>query len=86
MLGRNEKSYMITEKAYEPYFFETKIKGMQTIETRGTWEVKKRLYGRPFFKLYNSRHNKQQATSNGRICVFPLYTKKKLYGRVGSNF
>ena len=52
VLGRNEKSYMITEKAYEPYFFETKIKGMQTIETRGTWEVVNDYMAGPFLNYY----------------------------------
>ena len=63
VLGRNEKSYMITEKAYEPYFFETKIKGMQTVETRGTWEVKNDYMAGPFLNYII------QDTINNRLLV-----------------
>ncbi len=38
--GRNEDSHMITEEAYEPYFKKLKINELESIETRGTWEVK----------------------------------------------
>ena len=38
--GRKEGSYMITEKAYEPYVKKTRIKGFNAIEARGTWELK----------------------------------------------
>jgi|TARA_B110000914_G_scaffold80056_1_gene70386 hypothetical protein len=46
--GRNENSYMITEKAYKPYFFKTTIRGLKTLETRGTWEVKNDYMAGPF--------------------------------------
>ena len=46
--GRNEKSYMITEEAYEPYFSKTTIKGLKTLEMRGTWEVKNDYMAGPF--------------------------------------
>ena len=46
--GRNENSYMITEEAYEPYFSKTTIKGLKTLEMRGTWEVKNDYMAGPF--------------------------------------
>lgn len=46
--GRLEGSYMITEKAYAPYLFETKIDGKFTYETRGTWEVENDFMAGPF--------------------------------------
>ena len=46
--GRNEASYMKTEEAYEPYFFKTTIKGLKTLETRGTWEVVNDYMAGPF--------------------------------------
>ncbi|SDR92478.1 DUF4837 family protein [Christiangramia echinicola] len=46
--GRLEGSYMITEKAYAPYLFETKIDGKFAYETRGTWEVENDFMAGPF--------------------------------------
>ena len=46
--GRNVGSYMLTEKAYEPYFKRMKIKEFNAIETRGTWELKNDFMAGPF--------------------------------------
>ena len=46
--GRNKNSYMKTEQAYKPYFFKTTIKGLKTLETRGTWEVVNDYMAGPF--------------------------------------
>ena len=46
--GRLEDSYMITEKAYAPYLFETEIDGKFAYETRGTWEVQNDFMAGPF--------------------------------------
>jgi len=46
--GRFEGTYMITEKAYAPYLFETVIDNKPTIETKGLWEVKNDFMGGPF--------------------------------------
>ena len=46
--GPVEGSYMITEKAYAPYLFETEIDGKFAYETRGTWEVKNAFMAGPF--------------------------------------
>ncbi len=46
--GPVEGSYMITEKAYAPYLFETEIDGKFAYETRGTWEVENAFMAGPF--------------------------------------
>lgn len=46
--GPVEGSYMITEKAYAPYLFETSIDGHFAYETRGTWTVENAFMGGPF--------------------------------------
>lgn len=46
--GRLEGSYMITEKAYAPYLFESQIDGKFAWETRGTWDVEGDFMGGPF--------------------------------------
>ena len=37
--GRLKNSYMITEKAYRPYYYKTQKDGRLTYLTKGTWEV-----------------------------------------------
>lgn len=46
--GPVDGSYMITEKAYAPYLFETSIDGHFAYETRGTWTVENAFMGGPF--------------------------------------
>ncbi|MDN3595906.1 DUF4837 family protein [Zunongwangia endophytica] len=46
--GPVDGSYMITEEAYAPYLFETKIDGHFAYETRGTWEVNNAFMAGPF--------------------------------------
>ncbi|MCM4155013.1 DUF4837 family protein [Gramella sp. AN32] len=46
--GRLDNSYLITEKAYAPYLYETKIDGHFAYETRGTWEVENDFMAGPF--------------------------------------
>ena len=50
--GRNKDSYLITEKAYEPYFFNTKVSSLNALETRGTWEVINDYMAGPFLSYY----------------------------------
>ena len=46
--GRLKGSYMITEKAYRPYFYKTEKKGRLTYLTKGTWEVANDFMAGPF--------------------------------------
>ena len=46
--GRLPNSYMITEKAYRPYYYLTKLGGLESILTKGTWEVENDFMAGPF--------------------------------------
>ena len=46
--GRLKGSYMITEKAYRPYYYKTQKKGRLTYLTKGTWEVANDFMAGPF--------------------------------------
>lgn len=46
--GPTEGSFLITEEAYAPYLFTSKIDGKFAYETRGTWEVKNAFMAGPF--------------------------------------
>lgn len=46
--GPSEGSYMITEEAYAPYLFETKVDGKFAYLTKGTWEVENAFMAGPF--------------------------------------
>lgn len=46
--GRLKGSYMITERAYRPYFYRTQKQGKLTYMTKGTWEVANDFMAGPF--------------------------------------
>ena len=46
--GRLNGSYMITEKAYRPYFYKTKINDKKAFLTKGMWEVANDFMAGPF--------------------------------------
>ncbi|MGB8703775.1 MAG: DUF4837 family protein [Gillisia sp.] len=62
--GPVEGSYMITEDAYAPYLFRTKIDGHFAYETKGIWEVKNAFMAGPFIN-YAVRD-----TANNRYVIF----------------
>ena len=62
--GRNEDSYVITEKAYEPYFNKIKIKNLTAFKTKGTWEVVNDYMAGPFLNVII------EDTKNQRFIVF----------------
>ncbi len=43
-----EVGHFVTEAAYAPYLYETKLDGRFTFETKGTWEIKDRFMAGPF--------------------------------------
>ena len=64
--GRNKNSYMITEKAYEPYIKKTRVNGFSAFETRGTWELKKDFMAGPFINyLIKDTINKRTIALEG---------------------
>lgn len=58
--GRLEGTHLITEEAYEPYVYTTKVATVPAIETRGTWEVKGDFMAGPFvqYLLDDSQNNR----------------------------
>jgi len=62
--GRNKDSYVITEKAYEPYFNKIKIKNLTAFKTKGTWEVVNDYMAGPFLNIII------EDTKNQRYVVF----------------
>lgn len=46
--GRLNGSYMITEKAYRPYYYKTILENKKTFLTKGTWEVANDYMAGPF--------------------------------------
>lgn len=63
-----ETMYMITEEAYTPHLFETKIDGKKAYEMRGKWEVKNDFMAGPFVNY--SIIDK----ANNRFIVFEGFT------------
>jgi hypothetical protein len=58
--GALKNSYMITEAAYTPHMFQTKLAGFPTIETRGKWEVKGVYMAGPFlsYSVIDKKNNR----------------------------
>ena len=50
--GRNEGSFLVTEKAYKPYFDSFRVKSFNTFRLRGTWEVLNDYMAGPFLMYY----------------------------------
>jgi hypothetical protein len=46
--GRLKGSYFITERAFRPYYYKTKLEGNTTFLTKGTWEVANDFMAGPF--------------------------------------
>ena len=46
--GRLNGSYMITERAYRPFYYKSEISGQELYITKGTWEVKNDFMAGPF--------------------------------------
>jgi len=70
--GRNKESYIITEEAYRPYFFKTKVSSLNAFETRGTWEVVNDYMAGPFLNYFIEDKKKQQNARCRRVCFFPI--------------
>ena len=49
--GRLEGSYMITERAYRPFYYKSEIAGKELYITKGTWEVKNDFMAGPFLNF-----------------------------------
>ncbi len=58
--GPVDGSYMITEEAYSPFLYTTKIDGRPTYLTKGTWEVKGAFMAGPFvnYAIRDEKNNR----------------------------
>ena len=76
--GRLEGTHLITEEAYKPYVYYTKIGGLPAIETRGTWEVKGDFMAGPFvqYLLHDEATNRRLVLEG---FVFAPSTAKRDY-------
>ena len=77
--GRLPNSYLITEKAYEPYVYHTTFGNKPAVEIRGTWEVQGDFMAGPFLQyIINDKANNQKYCIR-RFCVCPINSKTRLY-------
>jgi hypothetical protein len=76
--GRNEGSYIVTEKAYRPFYKKTKIKNNDAYETKGTWEVVNDYMAGPFLN-YHIKDTKNNRTLVIEGFVFSPSDRKREY-------
>ena len=69
---------MVTEDSYAPYLFKIRIKGRETFETKGTWELKNDYMSGPFinYTIIDSK-NKRILVLEG-FCYDPSKEKRDL--------
>ena len=66
--GRLPNTYLITEKAYEPYIYSTKFGTKPALEIRGTWEVKGDFMAGPFLQfIINDKLNNRNIVLEGFV-------------------
>ena len=76
--GRLPNSYLITEKAYEPYVYHTSFGNKPAVEIRGTWEVQGDFMAGPFLQyIINDKANNRNIVLEG--FVFAPSTAKRDY-------
>lgn len=76
--GTERYSKMITEQAYSPYFFNTKLDGKITYETKGTWEMKNDFMSGPFINYVILDYNKGRIIVLEGFCYAPSKKKRDL--------
>ncbi len=76
--GTVANTRMITEEAYAPYFFNTKIDGKMTYETKGTWEMKNDFMSGPFINycITDTKNNRMLVLEG--FCYAPSKEKRDL--------
>ena len=66
--GRLPNSYFITEKAYEPYVYQTTFRKKPALEIRGTWEVQGDFMAGPFLQyIINDKPNNRNVVLEGFV-------------------
>lgn len=75
--GHSEGSHMITEKAYAPYLYKTKVNGKFAYLTKGTWEVKGEFMAGPFVNYaIRDEKNKRYIILDGMVFKPQAPTKR----------
>jgi hypothetical protein len=76
--GTAPNTQMVTEDSYSPYLFHINIKGKETFETKGTWELKNDFMSGPFINYsVVDRTNKRILVLEG-FCYDPSKEKRDL--------
>jgi len=76
--GMARNTQMVTEDSYTPYIFHINIKGKETYETKGTWELKNDFMSGPFINYsIIDRANKRILVLEG-FCYDPSKEKRDL--------
>ncbi|MDG2371841.1 MAG: DUF4837 family protein [Flavobacteriaceae bacterium] len=74
--GRIKGSYMITEKAYRPYFYKTQLLGRRSYLTKGTWEVANDYMAGPFINYIISDTIKKRWLAIEGFAFAPSVSKR----------
>lgn len=76
--GTSPGTQMVTEDSYSPYLFNIKLKGKETFETKGTWELRNDFMSGPFINYcIIDRANKRVLVLEG-FCYAPSKEKRDL--------
>jgi hypothetical protein len=76
--GTERYSKMITEQAYSPYFFYTKLEGRTAYETKGTWEMKNDFMSGPFINYCITDYKNRRMLVLEGFCYAPSKKKRDL--------
>jgi hypothetical protein len=76
--GTERYSKMITEQAYSPYFFKTKLEERRTYETKGTWEMKNDFMSGPFINYCITDYRNRRILVLEGFCYAPSKKKRDL--------
>lgn len=76
--GTSERTHMITEGSYAPYLFHTKLAGLETFETKGTWQLENDYMSGPFinYSVLDKKNNRILVLEG--FCYAPSKEKRDL--------
>ncbi len=76
--GTTPRTRMITEDSYAPYLFQTKIAGLETFETKGTWQLENDYMSGPFinYSILDKKNNRILVLEG--FCYAPSKEKRDL--------
>lgn len=74
--GRLPNTHMITEAAYKPYFYKTKLGGQKAYLTKGMWEVKRDFMAGPFINYMVEDKNKKRWIAIEGFAFAPSVSKR----------